>query len=410
MNKFTRLSLLSCALALAASFATPAFAAEGACLQWDVSGLWIITQSNGTTVRMNLQQTATRIQGVAEYSYYNNDLHKAQTIGGPVDGYLEHGSFLRVTAYWSNSTAGDYTGQVELDGGMNGFAVEKNDPGNKATFHATGYPRCLSREAAVPASPTVPPVALGRVHTTVPPVALGRVHTTGPNPPICDAARSARERNSPAAPGLERQCAALMAQLPPPVTPPPVIPPPVTPPTTDTPPLPVLDQAWRDEKAARGEELVNQDPMALEVRNQWQDAGKVRAFDIGMAVAEGDTAPGPGKRAIHDALSDQEQRPFDVAVAYSIDRTANAELAAIGARIAETDPAVAEARASNRDPLYWLGFDIATGLFGDPALGAAGSTTMGTGSLKIRNALVSEWTQKGFDDAVAFHQHRSYHN
>ena len=39
-----------------------------------------------------------------------------------------------------------------------------------------------------------------------PPVALGRVQTTGPMPPICDAAKSARARNSPAAPGLERQC------------------------------------------------------------------------------------------------------------------------------------------------------------------------------------------------------------
>jgi hypothetical protein len=41
-----------------------------------------------------------------------------------------------------------------------------------------------------------------------PTVAFAVTHSTGPIPPICDAARSARARNSPAAPGLERQCTA----------------------------------------------------------------------------------------------------------------------------------------------------------------------------------------------------------
>jgi hypothetical protein len=41
-----------------------------------------------------------------------------------------------------------------------------------------------------------------------PSVAFARVKTSGPTPPICDAARSARARNSPAAPALERQCTA----------------------------------------------------------------------------------------------------------------------------------------------------------------------------------------------------------
>lgn len=49
-------------------------------------------------------------------------------------------------------------------------------------------------------------------------LALGRVETTGaadgPRPSLCEAARSARERNSPAAPALERQCE---ASKPPPV-------------------------------------------------------------------------------------------------------------------------------------------------------------------------------------------------
>lgn len=85
-----------------------------------------------------------------------------------------------------------------------------------------------------------PPVVLGRVPEAKPPVALGRVKTRTPltldaavtpispasarteaavkasdtprpvvvDPPICTSARQARARNSPAAPGLEKQCRA----------------------------------------------------------------------------------------------------------------------------------------------------------------------------------------------------------
>ena len=157
--------VLRALLGLGASLAAaPAFA-DGDCLQWDVGGLWIISQSNGTTVRMTLEQNGTHIQGVGEYSSYDNDRHKVQTIGGPVDGYLEHGNFLRITAYWSNSTAGLYTGQIQPNGGMSGFAVDKNDPGNKADFRATGYPHCLARQAPPPLPPDRGPAAgVGRRH------------------------------------------------------------------------------------------------------------------------------------------------------------------------------------------------------------------------------------------------------
>jgi hypothetical protein len=44
-------------------------------------------------------------------------------------------------------------------------------------------------------------------------VAFARVKTTGSMPAICDAAASARSRNSPAAPSLEKQCAAQTPPL-----------------------------------------------------------------------------------------------------------------------------------------------------------------------------------------------------
>src|SRR5436189_4884992 len=62
------------------------------------------------------------------------------------------------------------------------------------------------------------------------------------------------------------------------------------------------------------------------------------------------------------------------------------DLAAKGAAIAQADPAVAEARTAEPDVFYWLGFDIATGLFGDPALGAAGHTATGPGSTRDRKS------------------------
>jgi hypothetical protein len=83
------------------------------------------------------------------------------------------------------------------------------------------------------------------------------------------------------------------------------------------------------------------------------------------------------------------------------------ELAAKGAAIAKADPIVAAARTAERDILYWKGFDIATGIFGDPALGALGNTAMGTGSQQIRDSL-SAAGQRGFNASVKLHLSRKY--
>lgn len=159
--------------------------------------------------------------------------------------------------------------------------------------------------------------------------------------------------------------------------------------------------------AAKGEALATQTPLALELRNQMPEGPARRGFDIGLAAAEGQTSPGPGKQKIHDVLSPPEQRGFDSAVSFSLERNRNAELAARGAAIAETDPVVAEARNVETDVFYRLGFDIATGIFGDPALGALGNTATGPGSLKIRDSL-SVAGQRGFNAAVKLHLSRDY--
>ena len=166
--------------------------------------------------------------------------------------------------------------------------------------------------------------------------------------------------------------------------------------------------------AARGEAIANEDPLAVELRNREPEGPGRRGFDIGMAAAEGHTLPGPGKQRTRDSLTPAERGGFNTAVSFSLERNRNAVLAAKGAAIAKADPIVAEARryygrarTVESDGFYRLGFDIATGIFGDPALGARGNTATGPGSMKIRNGL-SLPAQKGFDASVAFHLSRGY--
>ena len=168
-----------------------------------------------------------------------------------------------------------------------------------------------------------------------------------------------------------------------------------------------FDATQQNDLAARGEAIANADPLSAELRSQQPEGPARRGFDIGMAAAEGNTLPGPGKQKIHDAMSPDEQQGYDTAVAFSLERNRNAEFAATGAAIAEADPVVAAARAAEPDVFYWLGFDIATGIFGDPALGAKGNTATGPGSMRIRNAL-SAAGQRGFNASVTLHLSRKY--
>jgi len=216
---------------------------------------------------------------------------------------------------------------------------------------------------------------------------LGKVRPSAASEPspfrhICDAAREARARQSPAAPGLEAQCRTIGE------------------------PQKVSAEALQD-LAARGEGVAGANPWAAALRGSQPDGPDRRGFDIGLAAAEGQTGWGPGKQAIRYSLAPAEQAGFDAAVSFSLDRNRNPELAAAGMAIAGADPRVAAAGHGETDPLYRLGFDIGTGLFGDPALGARGNTATGPGSLGIRNAL-SLPGQRGFDAAMRYHFGRKY--
>ena len=157
-----------------------------------------------------------------------------------------------------------------------------------------------------------------------------------------------------------------------------------------------------DDLAARGEGIANRDPLAAELRNRQPEGPARRGFDVGMAAAEGQTLPGPGKQRIHDSLSPAERPGFAAAVSFSLERNRNADLAARGAAIAQADPTVGTPRNADPDVFYRLGFEIATGIFGNTALGARGNTATGPGSLKIRDSL-SAAGQRGFNASVALH-------
>jgi hypothetical protein len=90
-----------------------------------------------------------------------------------------------------------------------------------------------------------------------------------------------------------------------------------------------------------------------------------------------------------------------------MDRNRNAQLAATGAAMAAADPVVAAARTLDPDVRYWLGFDIASALFGDPKMGSEGSKSTGPGSERIRAGL-SAPAQRGFNASTKFHLSRSY--
>lgn len=172
-------------------------------------------------------------------------------------------------------------------------------------------------------------------------------------------------------------------------------------------PVAPLTAAELDDLAAKGELIANGDPLSSELFIREPEGPGRRGFDIGMAAAEGQTEPGPGKQRIHDALSPAEQQGFDVAVMFSLQRNKNANLATTGAAIAASDAEVSAARIAEDDVFYWLGFDIATGIFGDPAQGALGNTATGPGSMKIRDSLNGAG-QRGFNASVALHLSRNY--
>jgi hypothetical protein len=360
--------------------------AQAACGQWDMASKFSVSQSNDVRVDVDLTPAEAGFAGRAKYVRYDDYLDASVWVYGDVDGTLE-GSDVKFTIRWGHGTGvgnsmGVYSGTVGPQGRMTGMSYDAVHPETTASWWGSEVLKCHSATAPespvpsplAPSSPAAKPLALGRV----------RLETTGTAPnhwgqSLCAAAKDARARNSPAAPGLERQCAAQPAAAP-------------------------VDHGGL---LAKGVAIADNDPLAVDLRAQQPDDASRVGFNIGMAIAETDTNFGPGKQRIHDGLPISEQAGFRAAVDFSLVRNSNAKLAAAGAAIVAADPAVAEVRNAETSALFRQGFDIASGFFGDPKLGGLGYTSTGPGSLGVRQSL-SPAGQRGFDAAAAFHFGRNY--
>ena len=207
--------------------------------------------------------------------------------------------------------------------------------------------------------------------------------------PICEAAAKARARNSPAAPGLEEQCLAIGGRV------------------STLPVDPATARASLDQLAAHGQDIAAQDAMIVQWRMRQPSAAFQRGFDIAVSASEGQTAWGPGKQAILDSLLPAEKEGFKNAISLVLDRNRHADFAAKGARVASLDRSVTPLRKREDDVRYWLGFDIASGLFGPERLGANGRTSEDPRSDAIRDGL-SAAAQRGFRASAQLHLGRVY--
>lgn len=209
MIDFRRFCLASGrSLALAAAMAAAPAWADGACTQWDASGTWTLIQSNDTAVSVSLDQNQNGLSGQASFGRMVEDDFWLCSIAACGDSYVSFsgpvvatikGSAFEATVYWSDNKIGVYTGEIGPQGLIVGTAFDKTDPRSTAQWHSNRVMKC---SAAAPASPVARTGLL-----------LGRVPTSAATPTataktLCELAASARARNSPAAPGLERRCAA----------------------------------------------------------------------------------------------------------------------------------------------------------------------------------------------------------
>ena len=175
--------------------------------------------------------------------------------------------------------------------------------------------------------------------------------------------------------------------------------------------MPGSDPALHHAFAAKGQAIANANPMVLALRVAQPDGEQRTGFDEGMGIWAGQTLPGPGKTEFSKTLKPVEALGFSDAAAFSFAWNNNAEHAAKGAAISGRDPEVLTCRttgcASRPAGLpcshVLVGIrHVATGIYGDPALGGDGNTVIGPGGETIRASLMSADGTKGFNDALAF--------
>lgn len=161
-----------------------------------------------------------------------------------------------------------------------------------------------------------------------------------------------------------------------------------------------------DQYATSGEALAQGDALIAAGRSQQLSAPLRRGFDIGIAVTGTDTV---WVRANSESSTPSAGRTGRIQSSGFLcpgsesERTVGCNRRSYCCR--RSDCGAGDAQRAGLP--NWLGFDIASGVFGDPALGALGNKATGPGSERIRNGL-SAPAQRGYNASTQLHLSRSY--
>ena len=204
MKHLRHASLSSTGLvSIAALFLMCPAQAHAACSEWVMPAKTLIQQSNETLILAQFTAGEDGFSGKATNQYWSERMETVGTVDGVLEGAVQ-GSNVQFTIHWGQdifrkvpNATGIYTGTVGPQGRVTGTSYDQVNPESTATWYFKEVLLCRSAATA----PSYPTLGFGRVKP-LPGSAPAPVRS------ICEMARSARARGSPAAPGLERQCAA----------------------------------------------------------------------------------------------------------------------------------------------------------------------------------------------------------
>ncbi len=104
-----------------AGFVASTDASAQGCRQWNISGYWIIRQTNGFQVTMKLSQTGTTVEGSGQF-----DSRGYETTKGSINGSVDRNGNINLLAGWG----GRYVGGVGSDAHIGGSTSDEKNAGN----------------------------------------------------------------------------------------------------------------------------------------------------------------------------------------------------------------------------------------------------------------------------------------
>lgn len=136
-----RLAAIVGTVSLCSSLATPASAACNG--QWDLSGPWVIQQTNGYTVTVTIRQAGPSLSGQAKFT--SNEGRMSKRSSGPLSGTVR-GTAISFDIPWSfpGRPHGKYTGIVDDQGRIGGTTYDRNKPTARAGWHGNRSARCVA--------------------------------------------------------------------------------------------------------------------------------------------------------------------------------------------------------------------------------------------------------------------------